>query len=150
MRRGLDAWSAAGVRCHTGFFASELAELEHLRGDPRRGLEVVDDALADAPDELFSRASLLVQRGRLLRILDDDRAAGALDAALTAAQEIGSRQHEIRPTAELALVLKDAGRRDDAHGLLALALERWGDQPDIPDVKFARDVLARIDASVNA
>ncbi|MFW2332641.1 AAA family ATPase [Ilumatobacter sp.] len=150
MRRGLDAWRAAGVRCHLGFFTSELGELEHLRGDPRRGLEVVDDALADAPDEPLSRVRLLVQRGRLLRILGDDRAAGALDAALNAAREIGSRQHEIRPAAELALVLEDAGRRDDARGLVALALEQWGDPPDIPDVQFARDVLARIDASASA
>jgi tetratricopeptide (TPR) repeat protein len=150
MRRGLDAWRAAGFKCHIGFFTSELAELEHLSGHPHRGLELVDDALANTPDELFSQMWLLVQRGRLLRILGDDRAAGALDTALNAARDVGSRQHEIRASAELALVLEAAGRRDDAYALLALALERWGDQPDIGDVRFARAVLARMSSSADA
>jgi hypothetical protein len=146
MRRGLEAWHAAGVKCHVGYFTAHLAELEQLRGDPQRGLEVVDAALAADTDEPLSRVNLQVQRGRLLRLLGDERAAEALAAAITAARAIGARLHEVRGATELALLLDGAGRRGEAHEVLTPALAGLADQPSIPDLHVARDLLARFDA----
>ena len=59
-----------------------LAELEHLRGDPRRGLEVVDDALAEARlgcAVLAVRAAEAEAQGVPLIITWDDSEDGAAD-----------------------------------------------------------------------
>lgn len=81
--------------------------------------------------------NLQVQRGRLLRLVGDERAAEALAAAITAARAAGARLHEVRGATELALLLDGAGRRGEAHEVLAPALAGLADQPSIPDASPA-------------
>jgi tetratricopeptide (TPR) repeat protein len=145
IRHGLDGWHSMGVNAFQAWYAAEVAELEWLRGDPSRGLELIELARADAgtTGERLSGVYLAVQRGTLSRARSDD-ATSALKAAIDAARAIGARILELRAATQLAALLEDQHQTAEAHRLLAPIYNWFTEGLNTPDLVAARRVLERL------
>ncbi len=141
----LSEWEDTGVDSFRGWALSQLASLEALRGQPERGLEIVDEELphAMAVGEGLSELFLRLERGRL------EQATGAIEAALTtledvaaSAREAGAGFLELRAATALASLVTDLGRSEEADAVLGPVLATFDEGPDIPHVAAARAVLA--------
>ena len=128
-------------------FQGLLAELEAGAEDADGALTRIDAALALAGEtgEHWTDAFLHRIRGEILWKRDSANPAPAKQAFLTAiavAQQQKARSFELRSALSLAKLYQSTGRADDAHAVLAPALEGFSPTPEFPEIADAQALLA--------
>ncbi|MEN8113610.1 MAG: AAA family ATPase [Actinomycetota bacterium] len=147
LQRGLDAWDAMGVGAFRGYWYALMAGIEQRRGNPERGLELVDRELPIATGllEELCHVHLLTQRAGLMRELGDPEAGvRAGEEAVEAAGGIGAHLLELRAATDLARVHLAAGSSRKARAALDPIYSWFTEGFDAPDLVAARAVLDRI------
>ena len=153
MRQAVDSLRAQNVVLFDGLVKIALAEAEAAAGDLDRALAVLDGGLATA-DRVGNRAfeaELHRARGDILLQRDPANSAPAEEAfltALAAAKQQGTRSFELRAALALAKLYQSTGRLDDAHAVLAPALEGFPSTTKMPEIAEAQTLLVTIKAGV--
>ena len=153
MRQAVDSLRAQNVVLFDGFLKIALAEAEASADDLDRALAILDEGLATA-DRMGYRAfesELHRARGDILLQRDPGNSAPAEEAfltALAAAKQQGTRSFELRAALALAKLYQSTGRLDDAHAVLAPALEGFPSTTKMPEIAEAQTLLETIKASV--
>ena len=150
MRRGLADLRATGAGLWQPTFLSLIAEADGRIGQVRRGLEVLDEAMAivDRNDERFYEAELHRLKGELLLSTPADP-SGA-ERCFRIALEIAGRQRakslELRAACSLARLCAREGRRSEAHDLLAPIYGSFSEGFGMPDHQEAKALLDQLRA----
>jgi class 3 adenylate cyclase/predicted ATPase len=151
MRRGVEQLREQNVAVFDGLLKTALAEAEAQVGDSNRAVAILDEALATA-DRLGHRAfeaELHRVRGEILIKRDPANPAHAEDALLTAiavAAQQGTRSFGLRAAVSLAKLYQSTDRPDDAHAVLAPALEGFAPTDEMPEIAAAQALLVAIEA----
>jgi tetratricopeptide (TPR) repeat protein len=126
-----------------------LAETCGKNGRAEEGLALVAEGLARAEQtgQRLAEAELHRLKGELLTIKDPGNAVEA-ESCLRTAIEIAGRQgaklFELRATVSLARLLRDTGRRDEAHSMLAEIYNWFTEGFDTADLKDAKALLEQL------
>jgi predicted ATPase len=141
IRRGIVGLAARGMHhdFDTAFLARALA-LSGATGDALETIEQVlqpnrSDANLTRPEALRLRGELRTQQGRC------EAAEADFHSALTLARSMGAKALELRATMSLARLLRDTGRHDEAHSMLAEIYNWFTEGFDTADLKDARALL---------
>ena len=97
--------------------------------------------------EHWSDAFLHRCRGEILLKRDPANTAPAEDALLTAiaiAQQQKARSFELRAALDLARLYNSTSRPEDAHAVLAPALEGFSPTAELPEIEEAQALLAAL------
>ena len=92
-------------------------------------------------------------RGELLLKRDPPDLAPAEEAFQTAvaiAHQQGTRSFELRAALSLARLYQSTGRPNDAHAVLAPALEGFSPTPEMPEIGEAQTLLEQLGAARTA
>ncbi len=120
----LVAWHATGMFNHHTEFLCVLAEMYGKAGNPARGLELIDEAIAfmQKGDERYHEAELYRMRG-LLRLQQDENNAEEAEndfhTSIAAARRMEARMCELRTTTCLARLWQRQGKCEQARQALA-------------------------------
>lgn len=123
-----------------------LGETHARAGDARAGLRLVDEALALVDPQLGHRhlAEIHRLRGRCLEAAGDRAAAEAeYRSAIAIARGQSARWWELRAAADLATLLLERGRREEARRALAPVCDAFAGTSEVAELARARGVLAR-------
>jgi predicted ATPase len=131
--------------CYLGL----VVEAVTLAGEVEEGLAALDQALARSTEsgERWYEAELHRLRGDLLCRLprpDLDKAERSLRAALSIAQEQGTKGFELRVATSLARLLGDHERLDEARLLLAPIYGWFTESFAFADLKEAKALLTAL------
>ena len=122
-----------------------LAEAQALDGAIADALATIEDALTANPDELVYRPHSLTCRGELrLTLGQRDLAEADFRDAIALARTMQAKAFELRATMPLARLLRDTGRRDEAHTLLAETYAWFTEGFDTRDLKEAKALLEEL------
>ena len=143
------AAEATGSRGFEPWQLGLLAEALAIAGKIDEGIAAIDEALAKsaASGQKGNDAELHRLRGELVRQLpgpDPAQAEFSFRAALTIAQEQGTRGYELRAAVSLSRLLADQGRRDEARDLLTPIYAWFSEGFDTPDLLDAKALLAEL------
>jgi predicted ATPase len=148
LRRGSGAYRATGAEAYLPYFFALLAGACEIAGQVAEAMSVVDQALevAQRTGQRWLAAELNRLKGKLLLRQEHPEAAERLyRKALRIAQEQEARLWELRAAVSLATLLRDHGRRFEAHDLLAPVYgwftEGFGTR-DLEDAKGLLDGLS--------
>jgi predicted ATPase len=120
-----------------------LAEICGKNSRAEEGLDLVTEGLATA-EQTGERAELHRVKGELMMIKDTGNAAEAdrcLRTAIDVARRQGARLYELRATVSLARLLKQQGKPEEAHAMLAEIYKRFTEGFDTADLKDAKALL---------
>jgi class 3 adenylate cyclase/tetratricopeptide (TPR) repeat protein len=150
MNRAMDALSATGAVAST-WRAAPLAEAWARTGDPRRGLALLNDALARLTQtgERFYEAELKRLVGELTLADHQSKtneARRAFEEAIELARLQGARSLELRATVSLARLLDTLGHRKEARAMLADIYGWFSEGFDTADLKDAKALLDQLNA----
>jgi len=126
-----------------------LAELEAATRGPDSALTLIDRGLTIA-EETGGRSMepyLHRLRGDILIKRNPADPAPAEDAYRTAiaiAKQQGARSYELLASLSLAKLYQSTGRPNDAHAVLAPALEGFSPTPEMPEIAEAQALLERL------
>jgi predicted ATPase/class 3 adenylate cyclase len=153
IRDGLARWQATGAGFLVPYFLSLLAELHGHAGAVNDGLEVVTEALdrVDATGERWFEAELHRITGELmLRLPKADPAAAEarFRQAASVARHQGAKLWELRAATRLAGLLREQGRRDEAHDLLSPLYSQFTEGFGTADLRAASAILRETIASI--
>ena len=145
IRHGLNGLAEAGFRAQITDHLTRLAEAQALDGKIDDALSTIEEALQANPEELFYRPNTFTFRGELrLNVGQPELAETDFREAIALAQKMSAKTFELRATTSLARLLRDTGRRDEAHTMLA-EIYNWFtegfDTADLKDANFLRDQL---------
>ena len=149
MRRGAELLREQNALQHDGLLRIVLAEAEARAGDADRALAILDEALATS-ERIGHRAfeaELHRVRGEMVLERDPPNPAPpkeALRSAIAVAQRQGTRSFELRAALSLAKLYQSTGRPNDAHAVLAPALEGFAPTPEMPEIAEAMALSARL------
>jgi predicted ATPase len=124
MRRGLAACESTGAQAYVPYNLALTADMCRRGNDPLQGRQLLDEALdrLGQTDARYCESELLCIDGDLRLIVSPADKAGA-EVSFRRAIEVSARQHakvfELRASVGLARLWADAGRRRQAHDLLA-------------------------------
>jgi predicted ATPase len=126
-----------------------LAEAEASAGETDAGLRRLDDALAamERTEERLYGAEMHRIRAEILLKRDPANTAAAeqsLQAAIAVAQSQKARSFELRAALSLAKLYRAANRADDAHAVLAPAVEGFPPTEQFPELAEAQALLAAL------
>ena len=146
LRQALDAYLAQGNKSGAPSFHGLLAELEAMRPDVDSALAAIDAgfAIAEETGEHYTDPYLHRLRGQfLLTQCPDDPvpAEEAFQTAITIARGQGARGYALLASCSLAKLYQSSGRRDDAHAILASALEGFSPTQEMPEIAEAKALL---------
>ena len=141
--------TAMGTVVHATFALGLRADGLLAAGDYAEGLEQIDRALALAAEggEVVYLALLHRIRARLLvhvRGASDPAVEATLQQALAIARQQEARGFELGAAVILARLWAEAGRRDEAHDLLAPLYGCFTEGFDTPDLAEAKALLAEL------
>ncbi len=146
MRRSLDQRTASGTAFAQTWLWLVLADACLAVGATTEAIAAVREGLAGvkATEERFCEAEL--HRAHAAALLAHDRgmaaaAERALVQALEAARGRQARMSELRAAADLARLWAEAGRRREAHDLLAPVYAWFTEGFATPDLRGARELL---------
>jgi predicted ATPase len=142
MRRVLSAFVNQGVKVNLGFYSGLLAQLEAETLGAESALARVDEAflLSEQVEHRCSLPFLHRLRGEILLNGDPANPAPAEEAfqtAIAVAKEQGARSYELLASLSLAKLYRSNGRPNDAHAVLAPALEGFAPTPEMPEIAEA-------------
>ena len=146
IRQGLAACRATGAVLSRPFFSRFLADA-YLRAEQlTEGLAVVDEALSlvSQTQERWHEAELWRLKGELVRQTGLEclqEAENCLRKALAVARPQEAKLWEVRATTGLARLLRDAGRRTEAHAMLSEIYNWFTEGFDTADLKDAKALL---------
>jgi predicted ATPase len=141
IRQGLAGLAAIGTR--NDAFILFLAESQALAGNIGDALETIEQVLQPNRSEgIIPRAEVFRLRGEL-RSKQGQRETAEADfrTALTQARNLGARSWELRAAMSLTRLLRDTGRRDEAHSVLAEIYGWFTEGFETADLKEARALL---------
>jgi len=146
MRQGLVAGRAAGRHEDESNLIAGLAQALEIGGAADEGCRILDKALAVGADRgmAYWDAELLRLKGDLLLSLSTENQTETesyYTQARAAARRRNAKSLELRATMSLARLWADAGRRAEAHDLLAPLYGWFTEGFDTLDLKDARALL---------
>src|SRR6516165_10208699 len=149
MRRGLAICREQGRNWFLPGLEAALAEAEASAGETDAGLRRLDDALADlqATEARWYEAEIHRVRGEILLQRDPANTAAAeqsLQAAIAIAQSQKARSFELRAALSLAKLCRASNRDDDAHVVLAPAVEGFPPTQQFPELTEAQTLLSAL------
>ena len=149
LREGEQQLTALGAVVHATVVLALGADGRLAVGDYAAGLEQIDRALAIAEGggERAYLALLLRIRARLLvhlRGASDPAVEASLHEALAIARQQEAKGFELGAAATLALLWAEAGRRREAHELLAPIYGWFTEGFDTPDLVEAKSLLDKL------
>jgi predicted ATPase len=126
-----------------------LAELQADARGPESALASIDQGLAIANEtgEHFTDPYLHRLRGEMLlkrNRSDPAPAEEAFKVAMAMAKAQGARSYELLASLPLAKLYQSTARPDEAHAVLAPALEGFGPTPEMPEIAEAMSLSARL------
>jgi class 3 adenylate cyclase/tetratricopeptide (TPR) repeat protein len=148
MRRSLSDPRLA-VTMGRAMLRTVLAEACGKQGLAEEGLDLVAEGLAtvEQTGQRNAEVELYRVKGELLIVKDPDNVAEA-ERCLRTAIDIARRQcaklFELRATVSLARLLRDTGRRDEAHSTLADIYNWFTEGFDTADLKEAKALLEEL------
>jgi predicted ATPase len=151
LRSGSAAYRAAGAEIGMPYFLALLARACEIAGQTEEAVTQLDDALqiVDRTGARWFVAELNRHKGRLqLRQGHAETAEELYCKALGIAREQEAKLWELRAAASLAELRREQGRRAEAHDLLAPVYGWFSEGFDTPDLKEAKALLKRLDASL--
>jgi len=149
LRQALQAYMAQGNKNELPLWHGMLAELEAATRGPDSALTLIDRGLTIA-EETGGRSMepyLHRLRGDILIKRNPADPAPAEDAYRTAiaiAKQQGARSYELLASLSLAKLYQSTGRPNDAHAVLAPALEGFSPTPEMPEIAEAQALLERL------
>jgi predicted ATPase len=146
MQQGLAALRAAGAGIGVPYYLCLLAEAYAEIGNFDEGLGALSEALTIVRDsaEQWWVSETYRLRGELLLQQNDCDAAEAhscFEQSIELARAQSAKSHELRATMSLARLLRDTGRRDEAHAMLAEIYGWFTEGFDTADLKDAKALL---------
>jgi tetratricopeptide (TPR) repeat protein len=142
IRYGISGMAEVGSRSRIGYRIAELAEAQTLQGAFAEALETIRLALDANPYELISRPETIRIRGEIrLKMEQRELAEEDFREAMGLAQTMSAKAWELRTTMSLARLLRDTGRRDEAHIILADIYGWFTEGFDTADLKDAKALL---------
>ena len=151
LRQALEAYLAQGNRSGAPAFYGLLAELEAMRPDVEAALAAIDTgfAIAEETGEHYTDPYLHRLRGEILLCGRPGshlrpRKPSKPPSLLRRGQ--GARGYALLASLALAKLYRSTGRRDEAHALLAPALEGFSPTPEMPEIAEAQALLSRLAA----
>jgi tetratricopeptide (TPR) repeat protein len=145
LRQALTASIEQGEMLHAPFNYALLAQNEAEAFGADSALARIDEALALHGDNRCELAYLHRLRGDILlkrNPADPARAEEAFQTAIAIAKQQGARSYELLASLSLAKLYQATGRRADAHGVLAPALEGFSPTPEMPEIAEAQELMA--------
>ena len=149
MRRGVELMSEENDMRFAGLIKIALAEAEARAGNVDRALAILDEALATCEriGQRAFEAELHRVRGDMLLKHDPAHPASA-EAAFGRAIEIaaaqGTRSFGLRAALALAKLYQSTSRLNDAHAVLAPALDGFAPTSQMPEIAEAQALLAEL------
>jgi predicted ATPase len=142
IRQGLAGMAEAGASTAMICFLTWRAEAEALDGKIDDALITIEEALHAKPEELFYRPETLRIRGDLrVKLARTELAEADFHEAIALAQKMQAKAWELRATTSLGRLLRDTGRRDEAHAMLAEIYNWFTEGFDTADLKEAKALL---------
>ena len=143
IQRGADRMHATGAVVLQPFISSLIAEQLAKIGEVRRGIELLNEALASTQnDPYWCDAELHRLKGTLLAQSDDaDQAEAAYRRAIQIAKKQHAKVFELRAATNLAQLWRGQGRNAESRQLLEATYGWFTEGFDIPDLADARAVL---------
>ena len=147
IRGCLTGGSAFGIRADITNQLTILAEAQALDGALDEALTTLTEALAANPLELIFQPNILTWRGRLeLEVGRRDAAEADFRDAIARARKMSAKLPELRATVDLAQLLRDTNRRDEARAMLSEMYNWFTEGFDTPDLKDAKALLEELGA----
>jgi predicted ATPase len=147
IRQGLANSQSIGVRLNLSGTLRALARTQAKKGQLKRGLTTLDEALAlvEETDERHWEAELYRLRGELL-LMQGDRvgAEASFEKAIQIARQQHAKSWELLATTELARLLQDQGRTDEARRRLGGIYSWFTEGFETPDLKEAKALLEEL------
>jgi len=136
----------AAIGMHDDTFILALAESQALSGAIDDALETIEQVLQpNRPDANINRPEAFRLRGDLQTKQGRREAAEAdFRKALTLARRMGAKMFELYATMGLARLLRDTGRRYEAHSMLAEIYNWFTEGFDTADLKEAKALLGEL------
>jgi predicted ATPase len=149
LRQALDSYLALGNRIGAPSFHGLLSELEAIRGNIDGALATIDAGLgiAEETGERYTDPHLHRLRGEFLLSRSPAASASAEEAFQTAiviAKGQGARGYALMASHSLAKLYQSTGRLDEAHAVLAPALEGFAPSPEMPEIAESKVLLERL------
>jgi predicted ATPase len=149
MRRGAESLREQSVLVFDGLIKIALSEAEARAGDLERAIATLDEALATVERTGYRafEAELRRARGEMLLPRDPANFADAeqaLQAAVSAARQQGTRAFELRAALSLAKLCQSTARPVEAHAVLAPALEGFSPTPEMPEIAEAQALFTTL------
>jgi len=141
IRQGIAGLAAMGT--YNDALTVFLAESQALSGAIGEALETIEQVLQPIrPGANIVRPWALLLRGELQTKQRRREAAEAdFRTTLTLAYSMGAKAYELRAAMSLARLLRDSGRRDEAHLMLAEIYNWFTEGFDTADLKEAKTLL---------
>jgi tetratricopeptide (TPR) repeat protein len=145
IRQAIAGFAAIGM--HSDAFTLQLAESQALSGAVGDALETIeqvlqpnrpDAAVVTRPRAFWLRGELQMKQGRR------EAAEADFRKALTLARSMGAKAGELRAATSLACLLRDTGRRDEAHSTLAEIYNWFTEGFDTADLMEAKALLEEL------
>jgi predicted ATPase len=149
LRQALQAFMAQGNKNDAPLFHGMLADFEAATRGPDSALTLTDKGLTIAEETggHLMEPYLHRLRGDILLKRDPADPAQAEDAyrsAIAIAKQQGARSYELLASLSLARLYQSTGRPNDAHAVLAPALEGFSPTPEMPEIAEAEELLAAL------
>jgi DNA-binding SARP family transcriptional activator/predicted ATPase len=149
MREGIAAISATGAEMGLPYFIALLGEALGRAGQPEAGLAEIDRALcaANRRGARFQLSEMLRLKGELLAAHSHAAMAQAqacFREAIVTAQSQGASLPLLRAAISLARLGAENGDAANSRSVLEPACEAITQGDDLPDVRAARELLARL------
>src|SRR6266404_1441800 len=147
LRTSLEQPPETGFQPRFTWFLGELAQGLGCAGQIARGLEVIDEALAQSErnEDRWCVAELLRIKGELFLLQGGSGAAAAAEdnyrQALGWARRQGALSWELRAAASLARLLRDQNRSTEAIALLVPIYNRFTEGFETADLKAAKSLI---------
>jgi class 3 adenylate cyclase/tetratricopeptide (TPR) repeat protein len=149
MEAGIAGFAPIGGVPRQAFTAAMLAKGYEKVGRIEEGLSVLDEMRAriERTGELLDEAELYRVKGELLATRGGSskvEAEQCMRGAIAIARRQESRWWELRATTSLARLLRDTGRRDEAHAMLAEIHGWFTEGFELADLKEAKALLEEL------
>jgi predicted ATPase len=142
IQHGADRMHTSGAVFLQPFISSLIAEQLAKLGQIKRGLELLDEALASTEnDPYWCDAELHRLKGTLLAKSDADLAEAAYRRAIQIAQKQHAKLFELRAATSLAELWLGQGRKAESRQLLGPTYGWFTEGFDLPDLADARAML---------
>jgi tetratricopeptide (TPR) repeat protein len=151
IRQGMAETLATRNRTAITIYLHWLSEGQSLNGEIKEALVTIEKALNESPTELCFRSENLRLRSELwLRQGRHNLAEEGLHKTIKLAKVMAAVASELRATTCLARLLAEHDRAAEGSALLGKICDRFGDQPDIRDLREARSLLTELGSMLNS